>query len=378
MLLAAALAGRLVLAFATGGNPYDLQSFALTEAALTDGDPWDLYVQVVDPPRWPYPPGYLPWVWAAPRVAFHTGLPFDAVIQIPAVLADVALAGAVAWILTRQGAPRRTVLGGAALLALSPILIADSSYHGQIDSVPTLVALLGAWAWVRPDRRVLAAALLLGLAVTIKQPLALVVLALLPTARTLREAATLVAVTAALPLLALAPFLAAEPRATIDNLTYFGLVGLGGLAVIVQPSLPDGWLREDFGPGLTRLLDLARPLQALTLGAVLAIGLRVRARPLELVCFAFLAAYSFTISWNYTYLVWGLPFLIVARHWRLAGAITALGLPIVLILYTAPHGDAPIFVYTALVIVLWMVTAAGTISIARDLLRGVRSPHGSD
>lgn len=369
MLLAAALVGRLVLAFASEGNPYDLGSFAVTEAALTDGDPWDLYAQVDDPPRWPYPPGFLPWVLAAPRVAFHSGLPFDGVIQLPAVLADVVLAGLVAWILARQGARDAVVLGGAALVALSPLLIADSSYHGQIDSVPTVPALAGAWLWARGDRRVVAAALLLGLAAAIKTPLALVVIAILPTARSLREAATLVAVSAAVPLLALAPFLATEPRATVDNLTYTGLVGLGGLAVLLQPSLPKGWIGPGFHLRPSRIMEANPWLEAAVVGAVLAVGARVRDRPLELVCLMFLAVWSFTVPWSYTYLVWGIPFLIVARRWWLAGAITALGLPLVLILYTGPHGDGAVAAYTALVIALWAVTAAGALLVGRDLLR---------
>src|SRR3712207_3393499 len=89
MLLAVGLAGRLVLAFAPEGNGYDLMSFVLTEGAPPDGDPFALYAQVAAPPRWPYPPGYLPWVWAAPRVAFNTGLPFHGVIQLLPVLTDV-------------------------------------------------------------------------------------------------------------------------------------------------------------------------------------------------------------------------------------------------------------------------------------------------
>jgi hypothetical protein len=372
MLLAAALAGRLVLAFATHGDPYDLGSFAHTEAALTDGDPWDLYAQVGHPIRWPYPP----------RVAFHTGLPFDGVIQLPAVAADVAIAGMVAWILSRRGAAPRTALAGAALIALSPVFIADSSYHGQIDSVATLPALAGVWLWIRPDRNALAAALLLGLAAAIKTPLALAAIALLPTARSWREAATLVGASAAVPLLTLAPFLAADAHASVRALTYEGLVGLGGLAVVLQPSLPNGWLGPGFHLKASRFAGATQWLEAGVVAAVLAIGMRARDRPLELVCLMFLAVFSFTLPWSYTYLVWGIPFLIVAGRWRVVTAMTALSLPVVLILYTAPHGDALVFVYTALVIALWLVTAGGALVVARDLVRAprrrVRSAHGLD
>jgi glycosyl transferase family 87 len=373
ILLAAALAGRLVLAFATGGNPYDLESFALTNGALSDGDPWDAYGQLLDPVRWPYPPGFFPWVLAAPRIAFHTGLPFDGVIQIPAALCDVAIAGLVAWILTHRGAPRREVLAGAALIALSPLFVADSSYHGQIDSVATLPALAGVWLWARAERRVLAAALLLGLAAAIKTPLALVVVALLPTARSVREAGTLALASAAVPLVLLAPFLAADARGVVDALTYKGLVGLGGLAVIVQPSLPSGWLEPGFHLRPSRIDAATTWLEAAVVAFVLAVGMRVRQRPLDLVCLMFLAVWSFTLPWSYTYLVWGIPFLVVARRWWIAGALTALGLPLVLILYTGPHSGALVGLYTATVIAIWVVTVAGTVVVARDL---VRAPLG--
>jgi hypothetical protein len=365
-MLGLALLGRLVLAALTNDNPYDLGSYRVTQLALEDGSPWDLYAQVADPPRWPYPPGYLPWLLLAPRLAFHSGISFDFIVQLPPILADVALAGLVAWM--------RPGLAGPALIAFSPILVYDSSIHGQLDSVPTLPALLGTWLWAREDRRVVGAALLLGLAIAIKQPLALVVLALLPSSRSPREAALLLGISAALPLLALAPFLAAEPRATVDNLTYSGLVGLGGLAVVVQPSLTEGWLRGGVGLQPSRIMDLNHWLQAAVVGGVLAVASRARRRPLDAVALMFLAVWSFTLPWSFTYLVWGLPFLVVAGQLRTVAAMNALGLPIVAILYTVPHEGGVVTLYTVLVIALWALTAAAALKLARDLIRSSHVP----
>ena len=197
----------------------------------------------------------------------------------------------------------------------------------------------------------------------------LLAVALLPTARSWREAATLVGVSAAPSLLTIAPFFVAEPRATLEALRYIGLVGLGGLSVVIKPALAEGWMGPMYEEKRGPVVEFHRPLQALTVAAVLAVGARVRERPLELVCLMFLAVWSFTAVWSYTYLVWGIPFLIVAGRWWIAGAITALSLPVVLIHHSAPHDGAVVTIYTVAVIALWVVTAGGAVAVARDLLR---------
>ncbi len=109
------------------------------------------------------------------------------------------------------------------------------------------VGALVVWRRVEGPDRAWKAGLLIGLAASIKTVPGLVVLALLPSARGWREAVTLVVASIALPLLALAPFWAADAEAVRRMLRYNGLPGLGGLTLAVQPDLAEAWLRRPVG-----------------------------------------------------------------------------------------------------------------------------------
>jgi len=127
-MLAAGLAIRLVLAFSTYGVRFDIDSLALVRDQLA-ADPLHLYdaltVQLGDhiSPRWPYPPGFFAWVAPAGWLADQTGLPFHGLIQIPAILADLALALLVSYYLGLRRAADRTRLAAAGLIALGPSFV---------------------------------------------------------------------------------------------------------------------------------------------------------------------------------------------------------------------------------------------------------------
>lgn len=245
-LLAGGTAVRLVLAFAFYGVGFDIDSLRLAADLLADS-PLDLYAQAnsTEIARWPYPPGFFGLLLAADGLAASAGLPFHGVVQVPAIAADAGIAWLVQDFVGRRGASERDRLVAAGLVALGPAMFLVSGFHGQIDSVAILPAVAAVWIWERrPDwrGRALAAGLLIGVGANVKTVPLVVVFALLPWCRGPREAVTLAAAAAVVPLAALAPWLTAHPDATAEALRYTGAPGVGGLGLLVQPNLIEFWL----------------------------------------------------------------------------------------------------------------------------------------
>ena len=368
----------MVLAFATVGVSFDIESFRLVGAELDDR-PLHFYgalnqgflVGGAELYRWPYPSGFVPWI-AISVVLEKAGLPFHGVIQVPSIAADAGIAWMVQAGLGARGYGERVRLVGAALVALGPSFIAVSGYHGQIDAVAILPAIVALYVWetADPAKRALMAGALIGAGGAVKTVPLMMVLALLPSARSLREAAQLVGAAAAIPLLVMAPFLAADGGAVIDSLRYSGAPGLGGLSLVVQPSLADSWFKEvplDY-TGVSKLLYDGRTVVMLAgLGALAAFFIRFRPPALQAAALLWLTVYVFNPNFFMQYLVWGLPFFLIAGHlWKVAALQIAL-LPATLILFARPwDSDIPTVIYVTTMFVLWIVWVATLVVSARN------------
>ncbi|HEX8053083.1 MAG TPA: glycosyltransferase 87 family protein [Thermoleophilaceae bacterium] len=368
---------RLAWVAQTGGLPFDMQSFRAVSGALLD-QPLRLYGEL-NPPgmyRWPYPPGYFPWVLASHGLDSSGLLGFRAAIVLPAIAADAALAWIVQAALGRGGASERTRLGAAALVALGPSFALISGYHGQIDAVAILPAVAALLVWERGgSRRALAAGLLIGLGASVKSAPGLVLLALLPTVASRREAATLIGAAVAVPLAALAPFLAADASGVVRALGYAGIPGEGGLTMIVDPDLARYWVQnaKDVRPnGLSSFLSQHGSLFT---GAALlaAAGLLVRHRvePRRAALILWLTFYVLGTGFAFQYVIWGLPFLILAGRLRWAFALQAALLVPTLIYYTGPFPalDVLVPVYFVLMAAVWLGLAAALAVTALDRRR---------
>ncbi len=260
-----------------------MESFRLVRAALDRGplEPYALFAQqgIV---RWPYPPAFFPWIWVSGSLAGH-GLSFAFFVRVPSILADAAAPWLVQEFLGSRGAGTRTRLVAAGLVALGPSFLAISGYHGQFDVLAILPGVAAVSLWERREdggSRALAAGLLIGVGGALKTVPLLLLLALLPSVRSRREALTLLAA-AGLPLVvAFAPFAVAGKLPSPHVLTYRGLPGAGGLSILAQPDLSLATL----GIGGTRLSGLSDALVrhgSLLVGAgllaVVAVGVRSRA-----------------------------------------------------------------------------------------------------
>jgi hypothetical protein len=353
-LVAVGVLARLVVAFATYGVQYDIDSARIVADALTTPGEGPYPTG-----RWPYPPGFFPLLWLADRAADATGLPFHGLVQLPAIAADAILAFVIAAFLRSRGAGDRAALAAGALVALGPSFGIISGYHGQIDAVAILPAVLGVIVFLRGGaRRALLAGLLIGAGAAVKTVPIFCVLALLPAVRDRREALTLVAVAAAVPLLALSPWLVWDSGGTIDALTANqGVPGFGGLSAFLQPDLTRYWSALDsapppISPAILRVTDVQNLLVGGAVLAVAALGLLRRVRPLDGLALLWLTVLAVNPNFAYQYVVWALPFLLLAGRLRETAALQAALLAPSLLLYT--HADKSGWIYWALIQAAWL------------------------
>ena len=374
-LIAAGLLGRVVLGAVTYGGEYDIASSATT-ARLLLGAPLDVYEAYTGigsmQASWPYGPGLFGWLLAAHGLAGATGIPFHAVVGLAPVAADAGIAWLVQDHLRRTGAGERTRLAAVALVMLGTTFALNSGFQHQFDSVAILPAVAAVWLWERrpPGRRAVACGALIAAGALCKSVPIVVLLALLPCARDRKEAATLVAVTAGLLLAATAPWILWDPQ-ILEAVRYAGFPGAGGLSLALWPAGAQIWLgHEEPLDGAALWLLTHRMAWNLALaGALALLLLRARPRPAAGAALVMLGIYALGTGFFFGYLVWGLPFLLMAGHLRAVLAIQAASLvPNLLILGTPWESEAVPVLYAAVMIPLWAAFAVALAVMGRRML----------
>ncbi len=375
--IAAALAGRVALAFATYGLGFDMDSFHIVRAALAS-DLLDVYGSANSGEfnRWPYPPAFFAWIGVSGFLESVSGLSYHGFVQLPQIAADGALAWLVQDYLGRRGASERLRLAAATLVLLGPSFWIVSGYQGQIDQVAILPAVLALWLWDRSPsgpRRAIACGLLVGLGAALKVVPGLMIFALLPTVASRREALALAGAAVSVPLVLFTPFLLADLDAVVETFRrHRTLPGFGGISLLVQPELASAWL-EGSGDPLSRvsnfLLDHGTILVACAMAPV--VGLVVLRRPPALAgaVLLFSALLVLNPSFEFHFIAYALPFALMAGFvWQVAALQLALFLPMAMF-YWEPD-LAPVGVYVAIMIAVWCAAAAAVGRYAFRLAAG--------
>jgi uncharacterized membrane protein len=376
-LLGVGLVVRLAFIASTAGNRFDLGSAVLVAQALIH-HPAHVY-SVMNLPgveaRYPYLPGYFPGILLVKGLSGITGLSYTKLWRVPVALADLAIAWVVQNHVRSRGASQAAGLVSAALVALGPSFVAISGVHGQIDAIAILPAVIALSAWERDflGRRALVAGLLIGLGASIKTVPAFMVLALLPSARSRREALELVAATLVVPLVAALPLLIAAGTGWLSTLIhYHGGSGLGGLSLVAQPDLTLNWLHVGNDP-LTDvslwLIHHGNVIAEVALLVAFAFLLRFRApAPLAAVV-VWLTVYAFGVSFFMQYMVWGLPFFLMAGYRR---QVLALQLLLVAPIFVIYHGTLHPWVawvfYVVPMLAVWLALTVGLVLVGRAVV----------
>ena len=266
-------------------------------------------------------------------------------------------------------------------MALGPSFIAISGHHGQIDSVAILPAVAALVAWERSgSNRALTAGLLIGAGGALKTAPLLMLLALLPSARSAREALTLVAGAAGVLAALTLPFALADPGGVEIISRYRGGVGLGGIGLLAQPELTLGWL----GVGApeptaiaTALRDHGGPITAV---AVLATGALLawrRAPALIGATLVWLSVYVFGVTFFLQYMVWGIPFFLMSGYLREVALLQGLLLCPTLLTYIGPSADWQVWaLYVVPMIALWLALSAAYVLTVRAAALPARTAAG--
>jgi hypothetical protein len=361
---------RLVVAFATHGLPYDVQSWSILRTAFSQ-HPLHVYALVNQGGNfhWPYPPGFFPLMLVASGAADLFG-GFSHLIRIPSVLADAALTWLV-WYGLAGRVSERARLAGAALVAFGPVFITISGYAAQIDSVAILPAVAALLVWERAPtgQRAWIAGLLIGLAAAIKTVPLVMVLALAPTARDRRELVLLLACSIAVPLAAFAPFYLADASGVRNIANYVGSPGMGGLSLVLQPNLAARWLSywvNASGIEQSLFIDHAGLFNVVILAAYALYAWRVRPRPRLAAALLWLMVIAFGSGFFFQYLVWGLPFFLLAGHLRATAFLQVLITAPMLIYYAGPwKAHSIVWAYVPLMLAVWACWTCGAAVLAR-------------
>jgi hypothetical protein len=382
LLIALGVAIRLGLAFGTKGDVWDLDSYAVVKHALRV-DLLHVYalVNTSHAYRWPYPPGFFPIIVLAGAAAKVSGLAFTSIIRLPAIAADAAIAWFIQDFLRSRGAGEGKRLAAAATVALGPLFVAVSGYVGEFDSVAILPAVIAVWLWdrIEPGERALLAGALIGLGGALKTVPLLLVFALLPSCRSRREGVVLVGTAAAIPAVALAPLLAADPHGVAQVINWRGLPGLGGLSLLAQPGLARIWLMNPAAHvhigGLSDLLQghLGQVILGVPVAFAAAQVWRRRFPAVDAATLLWLAVFVFSVNFGPRYAVWGLPFFLMGAHVGKAIALqAALAIPNI-VQDLGPYSDPDaIYAYVPFMLAAWAASLAGIAVMTR---RAVRHPN---
>jgi hypothetical protein len=391
-IVAVGVAVRVALAFATVGSTADIAAWRAVAEAVEDdplrpylvNDSWEGGTAI---PAWPYLPAYLPWLVAALGLHNLLALPFHGIVQLAPIAADVGIAVAIYIYLGWRRAAARLRLAGAALVMLGPSFIAISGYQGQIDSVAILPAVLALMAWERRGAATRArdSGVLIGIGVAIKTVPGLVVLALLPAARSARERLWLIGAAVAVPVAVSIPFAVADPGGFESAIGYGGVPGRGGLSLVVQPSvmwdLLTGGVLEPHPTELREAVaDSARWVTIAVLAAMAVFLFRYRPRPVDGAVLLWLAIYVFVPNFLIQYLVWGLPFFIMAGYLRETAILQLALVPATVITYqVSPTGgvdEGLATLYVATMIALWAFWVVAFSTLAARVMRRAGDNRG--
>lgn len=334
ILLLAALARLLPALWLPVGAGYDIESYRMVTDALLGGQ--EVYNAALG--RHPYLPfqmyimGGMAWLSAA------TGLPYVVAVKLPAVVADVALTGLIYKAVIgkmaerdghelpdykRDGGERAAAAYLATLYALNPISLLVTSYHGQFEAITLLLLALAWWFWQREQASRSAGAL--GLAILNKTwPVVFlpIIFIRLPGWKARVRA---VAVALGVPVLfTLAYILLFSPDVGFmlgRALTHRGVAGYWGPGAILNPL-------ATIQPGLQPAVDVLFALRngLLAAAALFALWWTRRQSALDAFLTLLLSLFVVTVGFGIQWLVWVVPFALLAgedrwlKAYSLAGA----------------------------------------------------------
>jgi hypothetical protein len=248
------------------------------------------------------------WGWLAKL----TGLPLGFWLRFTSSMADVLSLVLVARLLKRLPRLKDTNLGLLAM-ALCPVSIVISGFHGNTDPLMIALVLLSVY-WLETRRALWMTGAAMGMALSIKIVPVIFIPAILLYLPRMRERWRYLAAVATVFVLASLPYLVRDPILIGKTLLSYsstpGLWGFSVLSVFFRDSATWGWLFRSYAAG-GKILMLAA-----ILCLSIAINLRSNKPPLLLQCGAVVFLFLFlTPGFAMQYLAWLVPWVLALGIW---------------------------------------------------------------
>jgi len=364
-----ALLIRLVPALFLPFGNFDIDSYGLVARVLDEGR--DVYTATETARRHPYLPLQLYWLFAANEWAGQFSLPYASVVRLLPVLADAAIAGGLLVIVWHHTTDRVRSWRSGLVYALNPVTILIAAYHGQFDSIPMLLILMAWWVYSQPHGnrrglRILASALLLGLAILNKSWPVLFLPLMLAYLPRWSDQVVYTALVGLVPLLGVGLYglwINSEPAQVIATaMSYNHGIGAGGYVFFVRFGYESGLLSVET---YSWFFEYGRWLTLITLAVVYWVWAR-KYPPLTGLLLMLLTFLGFGHAFATQYLAWLIPFAILGDQWQwlrrylLAALGYCLAVYFLVILanrieYWAPTAAGMLYFILPLTVPIWLV-----------------------
>jgi hypothetical protein len=290
------------------GAGYDIESFQLTGEALLSGE--DVYTSAAVG-RHPYVPFQVYFIGLATFFSQLTGLPFAVLVKMLPIAADVIIVGLIFHIAIGNGWSRITAWSLALMYALNPVSLLVSAYHGQFDSIPMLL-LLTAWYFWHFGQHLVLSSLALGLAILSKTWPVVFLPIILVSLKHLRSAAIYGLIALGVPFLLTTAYVLvfhSDPEPMLRRaLTHTGNPGWWGISDLLTVG---GFYMDSLARAAQEHWEIRRWL--LILAGILALWRTRRQSRLDALVTVILVIIAITAGIGMQWLLWVVPFAIVAR-----------------------------------------------------------------
>jgi len=249
-------------------------------------------------------------------------------IRLPAILADIGTVLVVTRLI--PGISKRLIV----LLALNPVSILISGFHGNTDPVMIFFVVLA--VYLLKTSRLNWAAAAFGMAINIKVvPLLLVpaILAYIWSRKYARGVLLFVSIAAVVVLALSMPYILSNPLAILKaTLGYRGLYGRWGISLLLV-----GFPMSQIGHEI-----IYRVLQLLVIALTLALAVYLNKRKFDLIYqigLIFFLFFFLTPAHALQYLAWPVPFILALGFWWSLAYYTSAGLYLFLTYYSWSQGQ---------------------------------------
>jgi hypothetical protein len=176
----------------------------------------------------------------------------------------------------------------------------------------------------------------------------------------------------AVPLLMLIPFALSAASGIELIVTYEGVGGFGGVSLLAQPGLADFVVRgatlEGYNAATRFLLDYGSWVTLAGIGALGLLLFRRKTPPAQSAVAIWLTVYVLGYGFAHHYLVWGIPFFLMAGYLWQTALLQAVHLVPRIVFAEIPYDSVGwTILYASMMLALWAGMAVALVRLTRSI-----------